>query len=286
MLGIILSLAVALFILALWLWGGSGKKEQLKWVQIEKNKGKAGIKFLEEADRHGVHMTVNQYLAWWGVATGLGVALAILLSNPFMVLVTLGANYFVLKIYVSQYEIKTRGKAREQLGPAFLNLASAFRLQKNWLKALETIMPMLQEPLKSEFQYVYDAHKSGLPIGDAFQDMMIRLKVPEMQLFVTMAEISEQIGDAASEGVLVAGTYFQNKRLAVADLANVMISAVKENRGLTFMFIGVVLYFRIFQPDIFQVYMNTLLGKTLLTIYLSIAVAVPIFSYMILRKEI
>lgn len=284
--GIILSIGVAVFVLAIWFWTGSGKKEQLKWIQIEKAKGKAGIKFLEEAERLGVHMTVNQYVSWWGIATGAGVALALLLENPFLVFVALAANYFVLKIYVYQKDLKIREKAKEQMGPAFLNLASAYRIQKNWMKALETITPMLQDPLKSEFERVYQAHKSGLAIGNAFRDMMTRLKVPEMQLFVTMAEISEQIGDAASEGVLVSGTYFQNKRLVAADLANAILSAVKENRGLTLMFIVVVLYFRLFQEDIFQVFMNNMLGKVLLAIYLAIAVAVPIFSYMILRKEV
>lgn len=284
--GLLISVCTGLLALLLWLWSYSGKKEQFKWISLEEKKRKSKIRFLEEAAQLGVMITPNQYLAWWGIATGVGVGCSLLLANPFMIFIALAANYFVIRIYVYQKEMKIRQKAKEQLGPVLMNLASAYRIQKNWERALETIMPMLQEPLKTEFQRAYNAHKSGVPVGEAFEDMMVRLKVPEMRLFVTMAQISDQIGDAAAEGVLVAGGYFQNKRLAAADLANAMLSAVKENRALFFMFVGFVLYFRLFQENIFTVFMDNFFGKVLLAVYLTIAAAVPIISYLIIRKEV
>ncbi|WP_126430010.1 type II secretion system F family protein [Brevibacillus marinus] len=283
---ILISVCVGMLVLLLWMWSFSGKKEQLKWLQLDEKRVKKKVKFLDEAQRLGVEITPNQYFTWWALAAGVGIAASLLLANLFMIFIALAANYFVIRIYVYQKEMKIRQKAKEQLGPVLMNLASAYRIQKNWERALETIMPMLQDPLKSEFQRAYSAHRSGVPIGEAFEDMMVRLKVPEMRLFVTMAQISDQIGDAAAEGVLVAGGYFQNKRLAAADLANAMLSAVKENRALFFMFVGFVLYFRLFQEHIFTVFMDNFLGKFLLAIYLAVAAAVPIISYMIIRKEV
>lgn len=284
--GVLISVCLGVLVLLFWLWSFSGKKQPLTWIQIEEKKKGTRLKFLDEAEQLGVPISFHQYVTWWGIATGVGIAASILLSNLFMIFIALAANYFIIRIYVYQKEMKMRQKAKEQLGPILMNLASAYRIQKNWERALETIMPMLQEPLLSEFQRAYSAHKSGVPVGEAFEQMMVRLKVPEMRLFVTMAQISDQIGDAAAEGVLVAGGYFQNKRLAAADLANAMLSAVKENRALFFMFVGFVLYFRLFQEHIFTVFMDNFLGKFLLAIYLAVAAAVPIISYMIIRKEV
>ncbi|MDT3417165.1 Flp pilus assembly protein TadB [Brevibacillus aydinogluensis] len=285
-LGIVLAIGVGVLAFLLFYLTDSGKRHSIKWIQVEKPKAKTSIKFLEEAKQQGVNIGIDQYMTWWGIAIAVSIAMALIFKNPFMVAVVLGAFYFILKIYVYQQELKIREKVKEQLGSAFLNLSSAYRIQKNWMLAMETVMPMLQEPLKSEFTRVYQAHKSGQAIGEAFQDMMERLKIPEMKLFVTMAHISSQIGDEAAEGVFVAGSYFQTKRLAKAELDNAMLSAVKETRWMTLGFVGTVIYFRLFQEEIFRVFMDSLLGKTLLTIYLAFALAVPIIGYVLVRKEV
>ncbi|UFJ41332.1 hypothetical protein LOK74_01995 [Brevibacillus humidisoli] len=283
---IILALCMATLVYLFLLHVVFKKRERIKWIEVQKPKTTPRLKFLEDAEKKGVSLSFRTYVVWWSAAVGSGVTLSLLFSNPLLLALMVGVNFFALKIYVYQKERMIREKAKDQLGPALQNLGSAYRMQRNWKRALETVIPVLQEPLKSEFQRAYQLHNTGVAIGEVFQRMMANLKVPEMQLFVTMAEISEEIGEDAAEGVLVAGAYFQTRRIAMADLANAMMNAVKENRYLMYAFIGVVFFFRFLKPDLFSVYTDNILGKFFLALYMTIALVVPIVSFFIMRKEI
>jgi Flp pilus assembly protein TadB len=281
---VLLAVGVVLLCFLFLLWFESGKREPIKWIELNKPAKKERSSFFAEGERLGV--SVQKQVIWWGLAFGIGVGLSFLFLNPFITILVLIANYFSIKMFYLNKERHIRDLAKEQLGPALQNLGAAYRIQKNWKRALETTIPSLDEPLKSEFMRVYQLHSSDVLIGEALQEMMERLKVPEMNLFVKMAEISQSVGDSAAEGVLVAGAYFQTKRVAKMDLANAMLSAVRENRWLSYLFIAAVAFFRFFQPEIFAVYTKSLVGQCLLTVYLGIALFVPIVSYFIIRKEV
>ncbi|AYB41745.1 hypothetical protein D5F52_26695 (plasmid) [Brevibacillus laterosporus] len=283
MLGILIAVGIGLVGLLTLLYYQREKKEMIPWIQVSKEKSKSKTPFLNQLDKVGLDF--NTFIAWWAIAITVGFIVMIVLKNPAMIIIVCVTNYFSIKMYFFKREREIREKAKEQLGPALQNLGATYRITKSWVKSLETIMPTLQEPLKSEFERVYQLHTSNVLIGDAFKEMMIRMKVPEMKLFVTMAELSQTVGEGASEGVMVAGSYFQTKRLAMADLANAMLSAVKENRMLMYIFIGIILFFRLFYEDFFVVYMNNLIGQILLAIYIGIAIFVPILSYFIIKKE-
>ncbi|MBG9790975.1 hypothetical protein ABHN05_13165 [Brevibacillus laterosporus] len=283
MLGILIAFGIGIIGLLTLFYYQTGKKEKIVWIQVSKETSKSKTPLLNQLDKVGLRFEV--FIAWWAIAITIGFIAMIALQNPAMIFIACIANYFSVKMYFFKKEREIREKAKEQLGPALQNLGAAYRITKSWVKSLETIIPTLQEPLKNEFERVYQLHTSNVLIGDAFNEMMIRMKVPEMKLFVTMAELSQTVGEGASEGVMVAGSYFQTKRLAMADLANAMLSAVKENRMLTYIFIGIVLFFRLFYEEFFVVYMNNLIGQLLLAIYIGIAICVPIVSYFIIKKE-
>ncbi|QDX91016.1 hypothetical protein EEL30_00665 (plasmid) [Brevibacillus laterosporus] len=283
MLGILIAFGIGIIGLLTLFYYQTGKKEKIVWIQVSKETSKSKTPLLNQLDKVGLRFEV--FIAWWAIAITIGFIAMIALQNPAMIFIACIANYFSVKMYFFKKEREIREKAKEQLGPALQNLGAAYRITKSWVKSLETIIPTLQEPLKNEFERVYQLHTSNVLIGDAFNEMMIRMKVPEMKLFVTMAELSQTVGEGASEGVMVAGSYFQTKRLAMADLANAMLSAVKENRMLTYIFIGIVLFFRLFYEEFFVVYMNNFIGQLLLAIYIGIAICVPIVSYFIIKKE-
>ncbi|HHW36832.1 MAG TPA: hypothetical protein GXX18_06265 [Bacillales bacterium] len=282
---------ILLVALLMFLYKTNKKQTEIKWLEITKKEVKKAqrvnqIKFLQEAEKLGKTYTAAQYFMIWSSAIMVSFIFALIFKNPLISLVGIGGFWFVQKIYLSQLERKEREKARDELGPVLQNLASSYRTHKNWLLALESVVPTIEEPLKEEFQRAKDDHQSGTPIGEVFRNLKERLKDPELQLFVTMAEISQEVGEEASKGVMIAGNYYLSLRLTRADIRNAMLEALNENKWILIVFIAIIVGFRFYQPQFFQGFTDTLLGQILLFIYLSIAVAAVIRSYMVSRKEL
>jgi len=285
---VIIACALALFAFSIWLLFQSGEKKTINWVDAEREKviKKKKIKFIEEAEALGVTINQDNFILFWVVVILISISASFVMLNPLIAVVVLVTAYFGQKIYISHEERKKRDKAKEQLGPALQNLGSAYRTLKNWQHAIDQIIPILDEPLRSEFTRARNSHASGVPIGKCFRDMMERLKVPEMSLFVIMANISEKVGADVAEGVLVAGSNFQTRRLLLADVRNALMNALSENRNLVFLFIGAILYFRFLQEEIFAGFTTTNLGRVLLAVFLGASILALIRSYYIIRKEL
>lgn len=286
-----LLLFLTVFLLTIFILSFVKRKEKIAWLDIEKErmkqkKKKTKIKFLVEAEKAGFHLSPEKYFALWMVAILVGLIVSFLFLNPLMFIIVIAIFWFSLKFYLFQREKKYRDTIKEQLGPALQNLGAAYRTQKNWLRSLETVIPMLPSPIKEEFAYVKEAHQTGVPIGDAFHEMLVRLKVPEMRLFVSMAQISEQVGEEVAEGIFAAGAYFQTRRIAIQEIHNAMMSALSENRMLVFGFIGLIFFFRIYQEDIFSGFIYTLIGKILLAFFIAVPVICLAISYRIVQKEV
>lgn len=270
----------------------TNRKEIVKWIEIEiekekqKRKKVKPIKFLEEAKKANVLIKNETFIAVASLALVFSISVALAFRNPFLFFITLGTLWFVFRLYIFEKERKQRDTIKNQLGAALQNLGAAYRTQKNWLRALETTVPMLQSPLKEEFERVLSEHQTGMPISEAFEGMQERLNIIEMQLFITMVEISERAGSEAAEGILTAGAYFQTRRVAVQDIANAMMSAMSENKGLVYMFFGMIAYFRFFQEQIFAGFLYTVIGKVLLAFFLSVAIACLVISFRMVRKEV
>lgn len=290
----ILIMAVLLFALiaASWAVYIANRKEIVKWIKIEiekekqKRKKTKPIGFLEEARRANVLIRNETFIAIAALALAFSFSIALAFRNPLIFLISLGTLYFVFRLYIFEQERKQRDLVKNQLGAALQNIGAAYRTQKNWLRALETTTPMLQSPLKEEFERVLNEHQTGMPISEAFSAMQDRLNIPEMQLFITMVEISERVGSEAAEGILTAGAYFQTRRVAVQDIANAMMSAMGENKGLVYMFFGMIAYFRFFQEQIFAGFLYTTIGKVLLALFLGAAIVCLVVSFRMVRKEV
>ena len=225
------------------------------------------------------------YTLYWVIVAIVGLGLVLLMNNVLLFFVVMALGFISIKGYVLTQQRKLRDKIKDQLGPALQTIGSSYQAQKNWLYALRSVTPMLQEPVKSEIERVQRQHETGMSIADAFKQMQKDLNLPELQLFITMVEISQQSGSEVAEGIITAGTYFQQRKIKMQELANAMMSGMSENRMLTYAFILIVVGFRIFKEDMFRGFTHTLLGQILLAFFLSIAVLCLFISMKISRKE-
>jgi Flp pilus assembly protein TadB len=225
------------------------------------------------------------YILFWVAVIMSGVTLVILMNNFLLFFVTLALGVVSIKGYVFTQKRKLRDRIKDQLGPALQTIGSSYQAQKNWLYALRSVTPMLQEPVKGEIERVQRQHETGMSITDAFKQMQKDLNLPELQLFITMVEISQQSGSEVAEGIITAGAYFQQRKIKMQELANAMMSGLSENRILTYVFIGIVVGFRLFKEDMFRGFTHTLFGQILLAFFMSIAVLCLFVSMKISRKE-
>jgi len=262
------------------------KSRKLLWLEKQrkpKRQTRKSYRFLNNEERS--YISRNMYILFWVAVIMSGVTLVILMNNFLLFFVTLALGVVSIKGYVFTQKRKLRDRIKDQLGPALQTIGSSYQAQKNWLYALRSVTPMLQEPVKGEIERVQRQHETGMSITDAFKQMQKDLNLPELQLFITMVEISQQSGSEVAEGIITAGAYFQQRKIKMQELANAMMSGLSENRILTYAFIGIVVGFRLFKEDMFRGFTHTLLGQILLAFFMSIAVLCLFVSMKISRKE-
>lgn len=100
--------------------------------------------------------------------------------------------------------LRWKGRRRQR---AFLHdfanaLEDMIRLLKAGMPITEAIAMVAREysgPVGEEMQRVYDAQRLGTPLPEAVQRMMIRMPLPEVQMFATAVAIQVQTGSSLSE---------------------------------------------------------------------------------------
>lgn len=281
---IAIALAIMIVILAIFTLIDN-RPRKLSWLQVGSPKSlKNELKILSGEDRK--HIKQNNFLLGILLTLLVGFFISWLLNNILVLPIILVLAWLSFKTYVINKKRAEKDLIKDQLGPALQALGSAYQAHKNWLVALEDVVPRLQDPIRDRLDQVKNSHQTGTDISKAFMKMQEDLKIPELQLFVTMVQVSEEAGSEVAEGIITAGAYFQQRKIRMQEIANAMMSGLSENRILTYAFIGIVLGFRVLKEDMFRGFTHTLLGQVLLTLYLSIAVICLFVSTYISGKEV
>jgi tight adherence protein B len=90
-------------------------------------------------------------------------------------------------------------KFEEQFPDAIDLLARAVRAGHAYTTGFELIGTEMAEPLAGEFRRTFEQQNLGLPLRDALQNLMIRMPLPDVQVFVTALVIQREAGGNLAE---------------------------------------------------------------------------------------
>jgi tight adherence protein B len=139
-------------------------------------------------------LTISQLLGWFvfllfllfGIAVGLAAILGLMAASiPFVIIAVKRQRRFF--------------KMEEQFPDAIDLLGRAVRAGHAFTTGLDLIAKEMPSPVSEEFQRVYEQQNLGLPLRDAFENMIRRVPLIDIRLFVTALMIQRESGGNLAE---------------------------------------------------------------------------------------
>lgn len=127
-----------------------------------------------ELRRASLPFTGQQLLVALAVAAGCGGILAWPFQNQVLTLIAVAACG-LMPYQVVQSRIRARARAINRVaGPALVHIAKICEVRHHPFLALVDALPMLEQPLKAEFERAVMETQAGAPLPDALRDLAAR----------------------------------------------------------------------------------------------------------------
>jgi tight adherence protein B len=153
--------------------------------------------FLQQASvrlQVGSFLLIVVSLALLGLTISATLGLPSLTKLPLVIILS-GIPFFVVSIK------RRRRLARfEELFPEAIDLLTrAVRSSHAFTTGFEMIGTEMPDPLGEEFRLTYQQQKLGLPLREALQNLIIRVPLPDVRIFVSAIQIQRESGGNLAE---------------------------------------------------------------------------------------
>lgn len=154
-----------------------------------------------------------EFLVAQGLAAGMGLGIALIVAKSmwwFFMLAGWLAPHFLL----GRSE-KARLKAfGQQLPDALSIIANALRSGYSFLQAMDVVSREMPDPIAKEFNLVLRETRVNIPVEDALNNLVNRVKSADLDLVVTAVSIQRQVGGNLAEVLdKISGTIKDRVRL-------------------------------------------------------------------------
>lgn len=129
----------------------------------------------------------------------LPVVIYFLTDSFFYVVLAVLILLFLPKFLLRRMETKRRQKINEALPDALAQFAGGMRAGSTFPTSVETMVQETKGPISQEFSLLLREQRLGTTMGDALDNLGERVQTEEMDLVVTAAQISNDVGGNLSE---------------------------------------------------------------------------------------
>ncbi|MDA8066709.1 MAG: type II secretion system F family protein [Thermaerobacter sp.] len=234
----------------------------------ERLEGQAFAQELEQRLRQAdLDWRVSEFLALV-VAAGVGsfLLLVVLTGNPlFALLFGVGAGA-VPFVYVNQRRTGRRGKLELQLPDCLALMSNALRAGYSLLQAMDAVSRELPSPIAQEFGQVVAESGVNIPLEQALESMVQRVKSQDLDLVVTAVLVHRQVGGNLAEVLDRIGDTIR-ERIKIHGQVRVLTAQGRMSGWIiTLLPIGLGIGFWFMDPGYMQTLVSTALGWLLLIV--------------------
>jgi len=225
----------------------------------------------------GMLLTLT-FLVGWGVfLASLVLSISIILA---LVLTVLAAAVPFLFIAIMR---QRRFLRFEELFPDAIDLlARAVRAGHAFTTGLDLIAKEMPSPLSDEFQRTYEEQNLGLPLRDAFQNLMRRMPLADVRIFVTALVIQRESGGNLAE-ILDNLSHVIRERFKLMRQIRVYTA---QGRLSLYLLVAVPPLMGVMIYGINREYIMTLFSDPLGIKFLVAGVILQVMGYFVIRKII
>jgi tight adherence protein B len=120
-------------------------------------------------------------------------------SLPLLILIVAGVVGAIPFMVVGFYRKKRFARFEELLPEAIDLLARSVRAGHAFTSGLEMIAEEMSEPLAGEFRRMFEQQNLGVPIREALQNLVLRVPLADVRVFVTALVIQRETGGNLAE---------------------------------------------------------------------------------------
>ncbi len=139
-----------------------------------------------------------EFMVAQGLAAGMGLGLAII-SAPTLWWLFLPLGWVSPHFLLSRAEKKRLKAFEQQLPDALSIMANALRSGYSFLQAMDTVSREMPDPIGKEFGMVLRETRVNISLDEALNNLIARVKSPDLDLVVTAVLIQRQVGGNLSE---------------------------------------------------------------------------------------
>lgn len=139
-----------------------------------------------------------EFMVAQGLTAGVGLGVAVI-SAPSLWWLFLALGWVSPHLLLSMAEKKRLKAFEQQLPDALSIIANALRSGYSFLQAMDTVSREMPDPISKEFGKVLRETRVNIPLDDALNNLIQRVKSPDLDLVVTAVLIQRQVGGNLSE---------------------------------------------------------------------------------------
>ncbi len=108
---------------------------------------------------------------------------------------------FVLRMFVKRAAEKQRAKFRDVLPGYLQDLASAMRVGRSFVGALDVVAGSAEEPVRPELERAVTDEALGRPLDESLEAVSKRMQAPDMDQVALIAELNRRSGSNVAEAL-------------------------------------------------------------------------------------
>ena len=151
---------------------------------------------LAQAD---IKLRPAEYLAARVLTMFGGAAVAFILSGALLAVVGGLVGFFIPPIYVNQAKKRRLKSFDNQLGDMLNLMVNGLRAGFSTLQAMEAVSHEMPAPISDEFRRVVQEMQLGIPMEEALEHLMRRIKSDDLDLVVTAMNVQREVGGNLAE---------------------------------------------------------------------------------------
>lgn len=204
------------------------------------------------------------------VGMAIGVGFGMVMGNEILAVGGLSLGYIFPMYVLATLAEKRKSVLSMQLESAMSIVSTAFSVYGNVMDTLKASIPLMESPIKDEFQRVVQEVESGTSLEEALMRMERRVGRKELVMFNRILVIAENAGGKVGDVLQKCARLVAENRLLKSDLEAEITQVRQDTRIMFGVTIVTVLFFRFANSELYVFYQKTN-GKILLTVLFGLA---------------
>lgn len=216
---------------------------------------------VKEAQRYDWNITAKEY--WMYVLIGGGLISIVISIFQLGYLSILGfvGGFVIPRVLLALQKLKYKKDIEDKLIIYMKAVSNAMPVYGNVVDTIESILPLIKEPIKKEVEVALAILRTGAPVELAFQQMNEKYEYSDLIFFHSMLGAAHENGGEFHQILITASDEFEQKKVLQAKLRANMTQSIKAFRQSIIIVLGMLVSFKFFAKDLYDSFFTTPAGK-------------------------